>query len=64
MVSRGQKRSVGFDRVNVRGWQRRHNRRAVLVGSGLLLLSALLWLVNFWVIKFFIFVILLCNNMA
>ena len=48
--------------MDVRRWYRRHNRRAFLVGSGLFLLSALLWLVNFWVIKFFIFVFLMTED--
>ena len=57
MVNRGQKRSLGFDRVNVRAWQRRHNRRALLSGIGLLLLSALLWLMTYWAVKFFFFLL-------
>ncbi len=58
MVSRGQNRSLGFDRVKVRAWQRRHNRRALLSGIGLLLLSALLWLITYWVLKFSFFLLL------
>ncbi len=57
MVSRGQKRSLGFDRGSVRAWQRRHNRRALLSGIGLLLLSALLWLMTYWAVKIFFFLL-------